>query len=725
MQPTLADSLNIILPALATELATSTSLSYLQKLAKLSAPIPRAGFEIRLNRENHQVDLQQGIFYQDDQPKILANHLSALASYNHEFKQPVWSRIYQFCEVWSSPNSCIKNISEIWLEFDITDSADQQLTPSIFLGIKNCNLLESEETFHVVKSALELLWKEPISDSLFSNLYRCFTACVKPAYISHVGIMLSRQGEVLRINVTKLSVYQIATYLQQIGYTQAPDEIERLVNELLDIFDDVRLCLDVGTKIYPQIGLECFFEQQSGLDPRWLPFLDDLVAKELCTPKKRDALIAWVGYTTPSNSKEPWASHLIAESLLQPPESLSILDRRLSHIKLTYKPECSLEAKAYIGFVHQCLKNESIKNKTQSQTFINSQNENLPFPYTSDELNQYRLNQAIDAAIQFILNSANQKGWWCDFDIDSRKKRSDEWVTAYVGTVLASLPHEMAKQAAHHAWRLLLSRCQSSPGWGYNGFAPPDADSTAWTLRLATALGEIKSQRAQAASQFLAQHQLSSGGVVCYLEKELAFNTNANSSSLKGWCSVHTCVTAAVAVLEEIKAPSIEFLRNTQLENGSWKAYWWYDHEYATALAVEALAMDNYQRHYQQVQLAIDWAVSRISSSGAVYSRQYGDNSAFATAWCVRTLALAKEKQYLSTKLDQAVNWLMNTQKADGSWTSSALMRFPDPADILEPDSSSSPIIPDNKRIFTTATVLAALSRVQLAGKSDRMRITD
>ncbi|MEH2253626.1 prenyltransferase/squalene oxidase repeat-containing protein [Nostoc sp.] len=723
MKPTLADSLNIILPSLATELTTLTSLSYLQKLAKLSAPIPRAGFEIRLNRENHQVDLQQGIFYQDGEPKILAHYLSTLASYNHEFKQPVWGRIYQFCEVWSRPNSSLKNISEIWLEFDITDSAVQQLIPSIFIVIKNCDLLKSEEYFHIVKSALELLWGEPIYDSLLSNLYRCFTACIKPAYISHVGIMLSRQVEALRINVTKLPVYQIATYLQKIGYTQPPDKIETLVNELLDIFDHVRFCLDVGTKIYPQIGLECFFEQQSGLDPRWSPFLDDLVVKRLCTPEKRDALLAWIGSTIPSNIKEPWASHLIAESLLQSPENLSILDRRLSHIKLTYKPECSLEAKAYIGFVHQWLKNESVKNNTQFHTFINSQNSNLA--NTSNELNQNRLTQAIEAATRFLLNSANQKGWWCDFDIDSRKKRSDEWVSAYVGTVLASLSNAKARQAAHHAWCLLLSRRQSSPGWGYNGCTSPDADSTAWTLRLATALGEIKSQRAQAASEFIAQHQSSSGGVVCYLEKELAFDTNANSSSLKGWCSVHTCVTATVAGLEKIKAPSIEFLRNTQLENGSWKAYWWYDHEYATALAVEALAMDNYQRHYQQVQLAVDWAVSRISSSGAVYSRQHGDNSAFATAWCVRTLALAKEKQYLSTKLDQAVNWLMNTQKADGSWPSSALMRFPDPADILESDSSSSPVIPDDKRIFTTATVLAALSRVQLAGKSDRMRIPD
>ncbi|PHM06457.1 hypothetical protein CK516_33390 [Nostoc sp. 'Peltigera malacea cyanobiont' DB3992] len=84
-------------------------------------------------------------FYQENEPKILANYISALTSYNHEFQQTAWNRIHQFCEVWSKPNSCIKAISEVWLEFDIADSALQQLIPSIFICLKNCNFLKSEK----------------------------------------------------------------------------------------------------------------------------------------------------------------------------------------------------------------------------------------------------------------------------------------------------------------------------------------------------------------------------------------------------------------------------------------------------------------------------------------------------------------------------------------------------------------------------------------------------
>ena len=758
---TLTDSLQNILAHISSEIATPTAISHLQKLANLSAPIPRAGFEIRLDKDNSQVDLQQGISLQNKEPQILVEHINKLALSHQEFNQPVWNRIREFCKIWSDSSSDLYSaISDIWLEFDIHESNPHLLTPCIFLGI-NRDSFEPSTTFSIIKIALELLYGQPIKDDLCSNLYRCFTACTSPTRISHVGVMLSRQIEALRINVSKIPIYEITTYLQEIGYPNATEEIEALVDEILDSFDNVRLCFDVGKKIYPTIGLECFFDKQSGLDSRWLPFLDNLVVKGLCTTEKRNGLIAWVGCTTPSNTTKPWASHLIAESLLQPSESLTILDRRLSHIKLTYKPESTLQAKAYIGFVHEWFKNKSDKsaqenlspnlsparrkalislpslvgkgagglgfpltsphsvksqnnkslvNNNQPQNLTSSQNENLSS--TSGELNQSRLNQAIEAATRFLLNSSNQKGWWQDFEIKFHRRRSDEWVTAYVGTALASLNNEKAQKAANRAWNLLLSR-QSSPGWGYNSFTPPDADSTAWTLRLATALDKIQSQRAKTASQFLLKHLSSSGGVACYLPSELDNTEEASSKSIEGWCSAHTCITAAVAGLEKINAPSIDFLRNTQLEDGSWKAYWWYDDEYVTALAAEALAKDNYRRNSQQVQLAIEWAASRINSSGAVYSHQYGDNSAFATAWCVRTLALAKDKQYFYSQLHQAVNWLIDTQKADGSWDASALVRFSKPSDILEPDISPGCIVPDDKRIFTSATVLAALSVVK------------
>lgn len=358
--PTLADSLQNLLADISSEIATPITISELQQLAKLLSPIPRGGFEIRLDKGNYQVDLQQCISLQNKEPQILAEHINKLALSHQEFNQPVWNHIRNFCKIWSDSNSDLNSaISDIWLEFDIHESNPHLLTPCIFLGI-NRDSFELSTIFKIIKNALELLYGQSINDDLCSNLYRCFTACTAPTRITHVGVMLSRQIEALRINVSKIPTDEITTYLQEIGYPNSTEEIEAKVDELLDTFDNVRLCFDVGTKISPQIGLECFFNKQSGLDQRWSLGLDNLVAKGLCTAEKRDGLIAWVGCTTPNNTTKPWASHLIAESLLQPSENLSLLNRSISHIKLTYKPESTLQAKAYIAFAHQWLENKEL-----------------------------------------------------------------------------------------------------------------------------------------------------------------------------------------------------------------------------------------------------------------------------------------------------------------------------------------------------------------------------
>lgn len=353
MKPTLANSLEIILPHLSPEIAAPEALSRLRKLAQLSAPIHRAGFECRLGEGITQIDLQQCIFAKDNEPKILAEHIATVALSSNVFEQSAWNRIRQFCEAWSDSSSYLhEGITEIWLEFDLNELAPQTLVPSVFITLNRQNT-DSDKALKIAETALELLWGQQIVKPLQSNLHRCFTACSTPARISHIGVMLSRQIEALRINVSWLPPDKIASYLQQVGWLEPAHEIETLALQLLDVIDRVRICLDVGTTVYPKLGLECFFNQQHGLELGWLPFLDNLVARGLCRPEKREALIAWPGYTTPTSSSNPWPNYLITESLLQPPNQFSVFERRLSHIKLIYQPQQPLEAKGYLEFLHQ------------------------------------------------------------------------------------------------------------------------------------------------------------------------------------------------------------------------------------------------------------------------------------------------------------------------------------------------------------------------------------
>lgn len=532
--------------------------------------------------------------------------------------------------------------------------------------------------------------------------------------------MLSRQIEGLRINVSKIPSYEIGNYLQEIGYPNATEEIEALVYELLDTFDNVRLCLDIGTKVYPQIGLECSFAQTSGLDPRWSPFLDNLVKKELSTAEKRDALINWVGYTTPNNSTKPWASHLIAESFLQPPDSLSVLERGISHIKITDKPQHRLEAKAYLGYVHRWLKPNSAKI-SNLDTQISE-----PLQKNGEKSLHCQLNTAITAATNFLMNERNQGGWWRDFNFHQEGGRSDEWVTGYVGTALATQPDAQAQQAAQWAWNLLAKRRQIFEGWGYNPLAPADADSTIWAIQLAFAVGASESERVQQALNFLNQHLDKNGGLSTYIEKlarpyvEKKYQYPPGSTSVEGWCSAHSCVSAAAANLKDFGEKTLDFLRQTQRSDGSWQGYWWQDDEYTTALATKALARKKNTQDNRRVQLAIKWATKRIKPNGAVYSNVHGNDSPFATALCVQILNLADGKHERETLLNQALKWLIQNQSSDGSWESSAMFRLPKPGNV-NPNNPPCNNFPDDKRLFTTATVLAALSGIKLENQDNRV----
>src|SRR5207253_6517620 len=106
----------------------------------------------------------------------------------------------------------------------------------------------------------------------------------------------------------------------------------------------------VGARVSPQIGLECFLCQEHGLDPRWELFLDHLAAGGMCTPAKRDAILAWHGYLTPTSSPAPWPDRWLAAALLRSLQEFGAFDRRISHVKITYRAGCPPPAQAYPRF---------------------------------------------------------------------------------------------------------------------------------------------------------------------------------------------------------------------------------------------------------------------------------------------------------------------------------------------------------------------------------------
>src|SRR5207302_10640316 len=90
---------------------------------------------------------------------------------------------------------------------------------------------------------------------------------------------------------------------------------------------------------------------------RWRPLLTRLVEEGLCTPQQGDALSGWPGQSDPARG--PWPDSLILASLRRAADEFGVVQRYLSHVKLSIRPGHPLEAKAYLGFVHRWLRPEA------------------------------------------------------------------------------------------------------------------------------------------------------------------------------------------------------------------------------------------------------------------------------------------------------------------------------------------------------------------------------
>jgi len=314
-----------------------------------------------------------------------------------------------------------------------------------------------------------------------------------------------------------------------------------------------------------------------------------------------------------------------------------------------------------------------------------------------------------EKAFIFLQGTQSEYGHWEDYALAAG--HSTEWVTGYIGVMLADVSLETAQQA----WEFLASVEQN--GWGYNALTPRDADSTAWGLALGHKLGMIDSAAYQSASQALQAHYTEKGGLTTYAEERpIRRFINAKwYDSMTGWCGLdHVCVTVAAAAISPDIVPNVsDYLKPKQTSDGSWIGYWWSDRAYTTALAAEALSNDPSAN--EQVEKALAWGANRIEVEGSAISP-------FDMAWLLRLLLLSPEpyKQAI-TKL---IDFLSSSQRDDGSWAASAQMRIPLPRDH-NPEIYQAWILDgrhegctarDVNRIFTTATLLNVMNRLKEKG---------
>jgi hypothetical protein len=307
------------------------------------------GFECRLGEELPRADFLVLATSSCGRDSLAGNHpTSTLPAYL--MADPVWRRVRNFAASWAEPSSPLyQTVDNVWLEFDVNGEVPDVPVPSVFFG-----LLTRAQPDAAAETAIRLLVEDGPPPRTLETLSSCFRALLPEEQVFQVGLMLSRGAGAVRLCIRPHSVERIPEYLAAVGWPGDEAALRGVLDPLARSVDRVMLDIDAGETVGAKIGLECYFDgnRQPRSEPGWGAFLDSLVLRGLCTADKREALLAYAGYSDQNAPGVPWPEALLRASQLLGGRSLSTFVRSLHHVKIVYRPGEPLEAKAYLAGNH-------------------------------------------------------------------------------------------------------------------------------------------------------------------------------------------------------------------------------------------------------------------------------------------------------------------------------------------------------------------------------------
>lgn len=656
--------LALLWPALPQTFADDALRQVLSRGAATLPAIPRLALELRLAESDAAVDLHQLVTSHPEDLEALERHFARGGRLGQG------GETVAFLRQWIEDADLRREIGEIFLEWDQPDGNGDLGAPAIFLPIDRKGPAEDDRNARrkVVLAVLQRLgveWQE--SDETV------FGAFGPPISISHIGVMLGRRSCGLRINYRGVPRGGLENFLRAL---QWPGDVGRAAEEfdiLVDLSDRVTVALDFDGRLGSRIGFELLLDGQPVQEPRWRALLRRFETMGVCSAAKAEALLAAPDVLSPEQADQPWPAAWIIAAVRSAPDCRPWFDRRLSHLKLTLADDGAATAKAYLSGQHHWKPVDP--NGAVGATAEASR----------------EIAEVVEAAVDFLLNNRRQNGLWNDFRIANGS--SDDWVSAFVACALAAAGARGRRAAIEAAAR--LAERQRSGGWGYNAFSPPDADSTAWVLKLLAGIGDSAAE-AHPARAFLLGHLGVAGTFATYAPATPLTFDRGGSIDDAGWRSSHACVAAnAAGVLGQALWP---LLIGSQEADGSWISYWWKTDAMATALAAEALS----DAAPDAAERAVAWGRDMLTVA---------DPNAFDLAWLVRLLMLGEADDRAAARA--AARRLADLQLADGSFPAGAQMLFPEPAVLARRGDAA--VYVDEFRLFTTAAAVAALRQVHQA----------
>jgi hypothetical protein len=351
MKYSMLDYLRVGEPHMPSVLVSPEALADIAPIARALPPCTGSGFECRLAEPEAKADFLVRVQTHDGTRTAFGGRNPDVRPPPELMDNPVWRHVFDFCARWSNPEDALHaDVEDFWLEFDVAGRPTTAPTPAIFFGPRQ----GLEKPLELVALATGVMRGEPGPAALRASVRRAYEALPAGGNVYQVGMMLSRPIDALRLCVRGIPTTGLTAYLRDIGWDGPSGELDALLASLAPHTDRICLALDVGERVFPKLGLECYVDALTlgGFKERWKPLLEHLVQRELCRPEKRDALLAWMGLSDHRTERERWPANLVRGAEAQGPDTLSLFMRYLNHVKVVFQPGAPLEAKAYPGLKH-------------------------------------------------------------------------------------------------------------------------------------------------------------------------------------------------------------------------------------------------------------------------------------------------------------------------------------------------------------------------------------
>jgi hypothetical protein len=313
------------------------------------------GFESRLGSSDARADYLFAVSSRKGEREALAALIKNKQLPEEFLSKPEWQKASQFVLEWANPLSILyNNVLGLWFEFDMAENSTETPVPCIFIHAKPLRMDTAEDiqkSSWLTKTAIPMLTGYSLSEKLEQRFIQCIQQLPKKAHLFNIGVMLSRATSRLRLVIIRMTPQEIVPYLKTLGWTDENNGLQSLLDDVQKYASRIVLHISVTENgVEAKIGLECAFNpDRYHFETRWSAFFDYLISKNACLAEKKDNILRFCGVeqedvTNPFNLD----SYVVSAKI--PDENFtSALVRYISHIKLNYKANQQLEAKAYPG----------------------------------------------------------------------------------------------------------------------------------------------------------------------------------------------------------------------------------------------------------------------------------------------------------------------------------------------------------------------------------------